>query len=264
MAQYAMNDFANTAKTKYHAAIFGSPGAPDSGNAPDDRMLQFEYSNDAFTNLSGLPLVDFDRQGQIIRMPLDSTATSNDNNDGRYEHRMELYLNAVQHFANLGNETPWFMRSTHHAGNTLTRAYAGGSGDDSLNGSSKSELLFGGAGNDTLYGLAGNDRLSGGEGNDRLIGGAGADNFVFRKSLIAANTDRISDFTHGEDRILLDDAIFSSLQLGQVGGTAFASHLHYNTTTGHLSYAADDTGPRIHFATLSKGLIITGDDFWVI
>jgi pimeloyl-ACP methyl ester carboxylesterase len=264
MAQYAMGDFADTAKTHFHAAIFGSPGAPDSGNAADNRMLQFEYTDDAFTNLSHVPLIDFDRQGQIIRMPMDSTATTKDNGEGRYEHKMQLYLNAVQHFANLGDETPSFMRTTEYHGNVTSRAYAGGSGDDSLKGTSKGEMLYGGAGDDKLFGLDGNDRLAGGQGHDHLTGGDGNDRFVFSSDLGNANADIITDFHHSEDQIWVNNAEFKGLSAGSLSAADFALHFHYDSATGHLTFDQSDTGPAQLFATLTKGLTITANDFWVI
>jgi pimeloyl-ACP methyl ester carboxylesterase len=264
MAQYAMNDFTDTSKTKFHAAIFGSPGAPDSGNAVDNRMLQFEYTDDAFTNLPSLPLVDFDRQGQIIRMPMDDTKNTSDNGDGRYEHKMQFYLDAVRHFASLGDETPAFMRTTHYTGNTTTRAYAGSSGDDSLKGTGKGEMLYGGSGNDTLYGLDGNDRLAGGQGHDRLIGGDGRDRFVFSSELLKTNADTITDFHHGEDRIWINNSVFTGLVAGKLSANDFSQHIHYDKSTGHLTF--DETGhsPDQLFASLQKGLTVTADDFWVI
>ena len=83
----------------------------------------------------------------------------------------------------------------------------GGSGDDTLYGGTERDLLYGEGGDDTLYGGAGDDWLEGGAdadtlyggaGKDRLEGGAGADTFVFEAG---HGTDRIADFTAGEDVI---------------------------------------------------------------
>jgi Ca2+-binding RTX toxin-like protein len=93
---------------------------------------------------------------------------------------------------------------TGTAGDDVLR---GGRGDDSLAGLDGNDLLRGGPGNDTIDGGAGNDTLSGGHGADVLTGGAGAD--VFRidgSAKTLAGLDRITDFTHGEDKLVFDDA----------------------------------------------------------
>jgi S-layer protein len=84
---------------------------------------------------------------------------------------------------------------------------SGGKGDDSLAGLDGNDLLRGGKGADTIDGGAGNDTLSSGHGADVLTGGAGAD--VFRidgSAKTLAGLDRITDFTHGEDRLVFHDA----------------------------------------------------------
>ncbi|MFV1462820.1 MULTISPECIES: hypothetical protein [unclassified Phaeobacter] len=54
---------------------------------------------------------------------------------------------------------------------------------------------------DDLIGTAGRNLLEGGAGNDRLAGGEGFDTFVFRAG---HGTDRITDFTVGEDKLMFD------------------------------------------------------------
>ncbi|WP_084860859.1 calcium-binding protein [Salibaculum halophilum] len=82
---------------------------------------------------------------------------------------------------------------------------------DSLSGTDGGETLSGGGGDDLIAGLGGDDTLSGGGGDDRLIdgagqdslsGGAGADVFVF---VADGETDRVTDFEDGLDRIDLSD-----------------------------------------------------------
>lgn len=84
---------------------------------------------------------------------------------------------------------------------------SGGHGGDSLAGLDGADLLRGGKGADTIDGGAGNDTLSSGHGADVLTGGAGAD--VFRidgSAKTLAGLDQITDFTHGEDRLVFHDA----------------------------------------------------------
>jgi pimeloyl-ACP methyl ester carboxylesterase len=292
MAQYAMQDLTDTKTTKYSAAIFGSPGAVNSGDNAENRMLEFEYSQDVFTRLKDAPFVSFDHQGQRIVMPLDDTKTSRDNDVSLYEHKMELYLKAVQNFAALGSDLPSFMKTDTHKGNGEARAFAGGSGNDSLKGQSSAETLYGGAGNDTLNGLGGNDALRGGTGDDRLFGstgndyasgssgsdwlnggagkdvlrgGAGDDTFAFNQQLLKANVDTIVDFISADDRIALDDAVFTALDKGYLQKTDFADHISYSKKTGKVFYNSDGDGGASakHFVTITPGANVSADDFWV-
>lgn len=102
---------------------------------------------------------------------------------------------------------------------------------DNLFGGAGNDLLVGGGGNDVLDGGTGNDMLIGGYGNDTLTGGAGQDRFVFNAPLGWDHADTITDFTVGEDKIVLDKAIFKSPEP--------LAHLHYDQSTGALSYGDD-------------------------
>jgi Ca2+-binding RTX toxin-like protein len=90
----------------------------------------------------------------------------------------------------------------------------GTSGCDSLSGGDGNDLLTAQGGADTLDGGAGNDTLSGGRGADLLTGGSGSDTFLIQGRVTDTQDglDRISDFTHGEDR------------LGFGGQTSLAGH----------------------------------------
>ncbi|MFZ5962866.1 CAP domain-containing protein [Thalassococcus sp. BH17M4-6] len=74
--------------------------------------------------------------------------------------------------------------------------------NDTVHGGRGNDFVGGGEGDDQLFGDAGNDTLNGGLGDDELRGGAGADTFVFN-NLTAGGSDRIVDFTPGEDVIEL-------------------------------------------------------------
>ncbi|MEZ8082545.1 calcium-binding protein [Enterovibrio norvegicus] len=70
------------------------------------------------------------------------------------------------------------------------------------------DTLIGRNGNDTLEGGNGADRLEGGVGFDTLTGGEGADTFVVdddRSNYSVIETDTITDFVIGEDKIAFDD-----------------------------------------------------------
>jgi Ca2+-binding RTX toxin-like protein len=79
----------------------------------------------------------------------------------------------------------------------------GTAGADSLSGGDGNDLLRGEGGGDTLDGGAGSDTLLGGRGSDVLTGGSGSDTFLIsgRVTAVQADLDRITDFTHGEDRL---------------------------------------------------------------
>jgi Ca2+-binding RTX toxin-like protein len=128
----------------------------------------------------------------------------------------------------------------------------------------------------TIYGNDGNNILDGGGGNDLLIGQGGADTFAFTTALGANNVDLVFGFTHGMDKIALDDAVFTAIGgLGALDANAFvvgsaaadaSDRIIYNNLTGQLFYDADGSGAgaAVQFATLSPGLTLTASDFSVI
>lgn len=77
--------------------------------------------------------------------------------------------------------------------------------NDEVYGYSGNDVTSGNDGNDTLFCQEGADTLIGGAGDDFLMGGAGADVFVFASS--TEGTDRIDDFTVGNDRIELSGIV---------------------------------------------------------
>jgi serralysin len=160
-------------------------------------------------------------------------------------------------------------------GSNAADSLLGNTGGNVIWGANGNDVIYGRDGADTLYGGAGNDLLYGGNGLDRLEGGAGADSFVFNTAL-AGSVDTIADFSVVDDRILLENAIFTALTAtGTLAGTAFtvgasattaAHRILYNSATGQLLYDADGNGAgaAVHFATLSTGLAMTAADFVVI
>jgi cysteinyl-tRNA synthetase len=170
----------------------------------------------------------------------------------------------------------------HRDLDTLTGTYDGSQAyvrptgrADTLRGSMLVDTIDGLGGNDRVNGRAGNDRLDGGLGKDILTGGTGRDQFVFDTRLGKDNVDRITDFTHGHDRIGLDHDVFGSLHKGkldaaalEIGTTASDGKVHilYESSSGVLSYDADGSGgdKAAAFATLTAGLTITTADFWVM
>ena len=161
----------------------------------------------------------------------------------------------------------------------------GGSGNDFLSGNDGSDTVYGdqgnddlsgGPGSDFLIGGAGSDRLNGGQGSDTLVGGSGNDTFIFDTALNQQTTrDTIVDFVQEQDKIELDQTIFSSLPeeeslfseyfLASATGAAGDSndYLLYNTTSGALLYDADGNGQgvAVEFANLASKPELTARDF---
>jgi Ca2+-binding RTX toxin-like protein len=155
-------------------------------------------------------------------------------------------------------------------------AFFGDGGNDVLSGDQGNDLLFGGAGNDTLNGNASNDTLYGGAGADNLTGGNGDDTFVFGAALGASNVDTVTDFTVGNDVILLvsdaygpfaalaDSGTLATNQFDFAGaGVDANTRVIYDSATGALSYDVDGLGgtAAVQFATLTTGLALTNSSF---
>lgn len=137
-----------------------------------------------------------------------------------------------------------------------------GAGSDTAYGGDGADDIFGDLDNDLIRGRLGDDKLDGGLGRDKLFGGAGDDDFLFTTAL-GGNVDRIGDFTHADDTIELDDAIFAALGatvskgefLSRSSGhtaTKASHHLIYDEAKGTLWYDADGKGggAAIKFAIL--------------
>ena len=107
----------------------------------------------------------------------------------------------------------------------------GGLGGLVLEGGDGDDVLLGGAGDDVLLGGAGDDVLVGGAGDDLLTGGAGADTFVWRAG--ESGTDRITDFTPGEDSLDLSDLLVGAEGLD----AAQSSSELAGSLTGYLNVA---------------------------
>jgi len=158
----------------------------------------------------------------------------------------------------------------------------GSNADDVLWGDVGADAFSGLGGNDRLVGADGRDTLSGGYGNDILTGGKGKDAFVFTAKLGTAKTDRkvnfdtISDFKPNEDKIHLENAVFSKLKkAGKLSPSFFTvsdkakdqnDYIVYNRKTGVLSYDPDGSGAKkaIEFAKLKAKLALKASDFLVI
>jgi len=130
-----------------------------------------------------------------------------------------------------------------------------------------------------VKGTSGKDVLYGTAGEDLFTGGRGSDAFVFNKAL--GSVDKIVDFNVKEDRIYLDNAIFTKLGSGSLSkpkglsssyfdDDGFADdrndYITYDRATGTVYYDADGNGKGAQVAVLkvTPGLKITDDHFFVI
>ncbi|WP_371766852.1 DUF4347 domain-containing protein [Massilia sp.] len=149
---------------------------------------------------------------------------------------------------------------------------------ENLIGSDYNDTLSGNAGVNVIHGGEGSDVLNGMGGNDVLFGGAGSDAFVFTTALSAtANVVRIEDFSKGEDKLRLENAIFTKLaatgtlgagNLKVIGSAALDAddYIQYDKATGALYYDADGSGAgaAVKFAIVGVNLALTSTDFMVI
>ena len=138
--------------------------------------------------------------------------------------------------------------------------------------------LYGNSSSQEIMGNAGNNMIGGGGGTDILTGFAGEDAFIFNSALGASNIDVITDYNVAQDQIRLDNAIFTNLSVGE-GNWLSAGEFHigaaaadandriiYNSATGGLFYDADGSGAgaAVQFATLSTGLALTANEFFIV
>ncbi|MDD3775464.1 MAG: calcium-binding protein [Sulfurovaceae bacterium] len=177
-------------------------------------------------------------------------------------------------------------------GNSANNILYGKAGDDTINGGAGDDTIKGDTGNDTICGEDGNDIICGNGGKDVLEGGAGEDIFVFDTQFFTqikifsqniiksnGNVDTITDFSHNDDTIDLENSIFTKLtNTGVLNSNYFKitsdgkakdsnDYIIYNSKTGELSYDADGNGfgVAVVFATLSnKPIDLTYSDFVVV
>lgn len=139
-------------------------------------------------------------------------------------------------------------------GNDKNNKLKGSNGEDIIDGLGGNDILAGNNGNDILTGGNGNDKLNGGKGSDILTGGEGRDSFIFTH-INKTETEEITDFVLGEDKIVLDKSTFIALKSRK--GNGFSRKLEfavveeeaevasstgfivYNRNTGELFYNAN-------------------------
>lgn len=149
-------------------------------------------------------------------------------------------------------------------GDAAANTIRGFNGNDTIRGGSNNDTLFGNNGNDVLDGMTGNDVLVGGRGDDRLTGGAGNDTFDYSRledgRKAPAGNDTITDFTHGQDVILLGEGVwFKGETHGDFNADGVADTRVTLTSGGTLTLLGVSQIEEGDFATTS-GFGATGFD----
>jgi Ca2+-binding RTX toxin-like protein len=111
-----------------------------------------------------------------------------------------------------------------------------------------------------------------------MTAGPGNDRFIFDSAFFGHN-ERITNFKHGLDKIVLSETHFPAIGLGPIGhplptadfhrganAATPSAHIIYYAKNGFLFYDPDGSGPQpqVHFATLSPHLALTNSDFFVV
>jgi Ca2+-binding RTX toxin-like protein len=134
---------------------------------------------------------------------------------------------------------------------------------------------IGNALDNAIIGNDGANDIYGKGGADVLTGGLGADRFFFDTAPGEGNVDVITDFVVGEDRIVLDDAVFAGVGApGGLGAGQFrdgaaadpSDRILYDSATGSLFYDADGdgAGAAVLFARVEAGLALSHADFAIV
>jgi Ca2+-binding RTX toxin-like protein len=147
-------------------------------------------------------------------------------------------------------------------------------GIENLSGSQGNDILIGNTGANVLQGWNGNDLLVGAGGKDILTGGLGADRFVYgsaTQSVVGADADRITDFSHAQgDRIDLSQIDASTAAAGNqafsfIGSslyTGVAGQLRFATAGGITTIAGDLNGDKVsdfHIVLTGAVALVAGD-----
>jgi Ca2+-binding RTX toxin-like protein len=238
-----------------------------------------DTDGDGLTDVEGVPLEEVSRDYTSFTQAINETRLSRIYAGAHFRF-------ATEHGVQLGNEVADYFLNNNFLLAPVT--LMGTNGKDILIGVNQKEVLLGLGGNDQLFGggnkdvlkgAEGKDLLNGGTGSDILNGGAGRDRFVFDSDAPfskALGTDRIVDFTKGQDKIVLDRTTFT--ELGQTISFATVPNIAsartspalitYISQTGFLYYnengAESGFGSGGRFADLANGLNLSKNDFILI
>lgn len=139
------------------------------------------------------------------------------------------------------------------------------------------EGLIGSGKADKLSGDSKANTFDGRLGKDILTGDSGKDKFLFSTALATSNVDTITDFRSGQDKLVLDDAIFAAIgpkldkaefyaKAGAIKAHDASDRIVYDTKSGKLYYDDDGKGGHaaVQFATLSSHPGLGQGDFTIV
>jgi Ca2+-binding RTX toxin-like protein len=124
-------------------------------------------------------------------------------------------------------------------GNSDRNLLNGNAGNDVIKGLNGNDTLLGGDGDDRLVGGGGDDRLTGGLGQDKLKGNQGKDRFIFDTGAPfgeAIGVDRLLDFTHSQDKIVLDRSTFTAFRQKKIRFATVSSLDAAETSNALITY----------------------------
>ncbi|SDB16214.1 calcium-binding protein [Bauldia litoralis] len=176
----------------------------------------------------------------------------------------------VTEFAGQGTDTV-ASSVTFTLGANVENLVLTGSAKINGTGNNLANILVGNAGKNTLNGGGAADTISGGLGKDKLLGKGGKDMFVFADALGPANADKLKDFKHKKDKIVLDQDIFAAVGT-KVGKKEFVEGKKAGDKNDHIIrdgkkvfYDGDGKGgaKQVLFAKIDKKVDLDHKDFMV-
>lgn len=163
---------------------------------------------------------------------------------------------------------------------TITATTALSLNASAFNDNGKGLTLTGNNGVNTIIGTDYTDTIISNKGNDWLTGRAGADSFVFNQAPGSSNTDTITDFASGTDKLTFSKAVYTTLGTGSTitanqllvynGNPSLitaSTRFLFNTQTSILAYDADGSGTKstaLDVAVLQGVITLASTDFMLV
>jgi trimeric autotransporter adhesin len=177
-------------------------------------------------------------------------------------------FNLVTDDANVAAAATQTINGSNLTGTLLWNGAAELDGKFSITGGTNADSLTGGSLVDTISGGAGADVITGGLGADALAGGIGADTFVYATVAQSngTNTDSISDFTTGTDKLQVTlnySTLTTALDINAVRASAgvAGTSLAQDTLSGQRGQYVYDTSSSSLFVNFNNDNLLTTSDY---